>query len=123
MFESFRKRANTEIAYFRKKRVYDKVSRSMPKGHSTVGTHWIDTSEGDHDNLDYRSRLAAIEFNEYSEPSLFAATPPLEAMRYIIHSATTRRPTETRHCVMTVDVSRAYFNAVSTRDVFGEIPK
>ena len=74
-------------------------------------------------NADYRSRLVAMEFNEYADPSLFAATPPLEAMRYIIHRAATNRHGSKRHCVMTVDVSRAYFNAVSTRDVFIEIPK
>ena len=111
------------MGYFRKMKVYDKVSRHLARGHKIVRTKWIDTNKGDQVNPDYRSRLVAMEFNEYSDPSLFAATPPLEAMRYIIHRAATNRADGKRFSVMTVDVSRAYFNAVATRDVFIEIPK
>ena len=95
----------------------------MARGHKLIRTKWTDTNKGDHVNADYRSRLVAMEFNEYADPALFAATPTLEAMRYIIHRAATNRHGSKRHSVMTVDVSRAYFNAVSTRDVFIEIPK
>ena len=64
-----------EIAYFRKMCVYDKVDRSMAKGFKLVRTKWIDTNKGDYNNADYRSRLVAMEFNEYADPFLFAATP------------------------------------------------
>ena len=112
-----------EMYYFRRMKVYDKVHRDQAWGHKLIRTTWIDTNKGDHVKPDHRSRLVALEFNEYTDPSLFAATPPLEAMRYIVHRAATNRYGSNRHCMMTVDVSRAYFNAVSTRDVYIEIPK
>ena len=96
-----------EMGYFKRMRVYDKVDHSLARGYKLIRTKWIDTNKGDHVNADYRSRLVAMEFNEYARPSLFAATPPLEAMRYIIHRAATDRHGSKRHSVMTVDVSRA----------------
>ena len=62
-----------------------------------------------------------MEFNEYVDPSLFASTPPLEAMRCIIPRAATETGGK-RRAVMIVDVSRAYFNSECTRDVYIEIP-
>ena len=111
-----------EMDYFRSMSVYDKVDRKMAAGYKLVRTKWIDINKGDHLEPNYRSRLVAMEFNEFADPSIFAATPPLEAMRYVISRAATVCGQEQR-CVMTVDVSRAYFNAVATRDVFIEIPK
>ena len=62
-----------------------------------------------------------MEYNLYSDPSLFAATPPLEAMRYLIHRAATNRKGK-RHALLTMDVKRAYFNSEVTSDIFIEIP-
>ena len=87
-----------------------------------VRTKWIDTNKGDQAHPDYRSRLVAMEFNDGQDPSLFAATPPLEAMRFLVHLAATKRKGE-NHCLMTIDVKRAYFNAQATSDVFISIPK
>ena len=81
----------------------------------------MDVNKGDSKNVDYRSRLVAMEFNTAPDPSLFAPTPPLEAMRYLLHRAATIRPGQAQ-CVMTVDIKRAYFNALATREVYVEIP-
>ena len=120
--EMVKKAREEEMSYFRRMVVYNKVPRSQSRGYKLVRTKWIDINKGDVAVPDYRSRLVAMEFNEYSDPSLFASTPPLEAMRYLLHRAATRRQDRDR-CIMTVDVKRAYFNAVSTRDVFIQIPK
>lgn len=113
-----------EMQYFRKMRVCGEVPRTMAKQrHKLVRIKLIDTNKGDHDSLDYRSRLVAMEFHEYSDPTRFAATPPIESIRFIMHRAATNQASGRRHCVMTVDVSRADFNAASTRDVYTEIPK
>ena len=55
----------------------------------------------------YRSRLVGEEFNTYNDLSLYAATPPIEALRLILHIAASNDG----YKVMTNDVSRAYFYA------------
>ena len=110
-----------EMDYFRRMVVYNKVHRSCAKGKKFIRTKWIDINKGDVTSPEYRSRLVAMEFNEYVDPSLFASTSPLEAMRYILSRASTEIGGK-RRAIMTVDVSRAYFNSVCTRDVYIEIP-
>ena len=55
---------------------------------------------------------------------IFAGTPPLEALRYIIHEAATIRYGEDRlsKVVMVNDVARAFFEAPSVRQVCIELP-
>ena len=61
-------------------------------GGKTIGTRWIDINKGDEESPDYRSRMVGNEFNVGSDPALYAATPPLEALRLIgSRAATTRR--------------------------------
>ena len=110
-----------EMECFRKMVVYNKVDRSHARGRKLIRTKWIDINKGDAVNPNYRSRLVAMEFNEYVDPSLFASTPPIEALRLILARAATIKSGR-KNAVMTVDVSRAYFNAESTRDVYIEIP-
>ena len=52
-------------------------------GGNTIGTRWIDINKGDEESPDYRSRLVGKELNVGSDPALYAATPPLEALRLI----------------------------------------
>ena len=57
---------------------------------------------------------------------LFAGTPPLEALRYLIHEAATIRSIEKvgSKVLMVSDVARAFFEAPATRNVVCvEIPK
>ena len=56
---------------------------------------------------------------------LFAGTPPLEALRYLIHEAATVRTNEKvgSKVLMVSDVLKAFFEAPATRNVCVEIPK
>ena len=60
------------------------------------------------------------EYKTYVDDSLYAATPPLEALRLIMSRAATsnNKPRELR----IVDVRRAYFYAKATRELYVELP-
>ena len=79
-------------------------------GKQPIATRWIDVNKQDATNPLYRSRLIGKEFNTYSDLSLYAATPPIEALRLILHLAATNHQS-TNYKIMTNDVSRAYFYA------------
>ena len=49
-----------------------------------VGVRWIDHNKGDNTNEVYRSRLVGKQFKTGKNDELFAATPPLEAMKMVI---------------------------------------
>ena len=57
-------------------------------------------------------------------PDLFAGTPPVEAIRLILSDAATFSERDTRRtkCLMVNDVTRAYFHAKCTRDVYVQLP-
>ena len=82
-----------EMDYFRKMGVYHKITRKTMQQHGgkTIGTRWIDIKRGDEKMPDYRSRLVGKEFNVGSDPALYAATPPLEALRLVVSRAATMR--------------------------------
>ena len=78
-----------DVQFIRDKRVYDKIPRPQAtrKGWKVIQTRWIDIDKGDDENLNYRSRLVGKEFNDGQMDGLFAATPPLEALRFLVHDA------------------------------------
>ena len=69
----------------------------------------MDTNKGDKSKPKVRSRLVAQEINKFNQPEVFAATPSVEYIHYLISccasSQWTSRPTR----VMTQDVNQAYF--------------
>ena len=67
-----------------------------------------------------RSPLVGKEFREEPDQGLFAATPPLEALRLVISHAATI--SEDRRVIMSNDVSRAFFHAPATRLMYIELP-
>ena len=88
-----------EIDHVNMKRVWRKITRSEAKrqGCKMIGTRWVDIDKGDEKKPDYRSRLVAKEFNTGQEEGLYASTPPLEALMWILsHAATIEHPTKTR---------------------------
>ena len=91
-----------EMDYFRSMRVCDKVSRSLAKGKTAVKTMWIDVNKGDAIDHNYRSRSVGKEFRVEEDPGLYAATPPLEALRVILSRAANNSEMK----IMTNDVSR-----------------
>ena len=113
-----------EMKYFEKLGVYEKVSRSDQKrtGGKLIGTRWVDVNKGDGVNIDYRSRLVGREFNVGRDDALYAATPPLEALRIIVSDAATISGGDKARELMVNDVRRAYFYAKINRDVYIELP-
>ena len=79
-------------------------------------------NKGDNINPNYRSRIVAKEIKTHARPDLFAATPPIEHIKYLISrvasSQRQRRPT----LLMVQDIKKAYFYAPATRRVFIELP-
>ena len=110
-----------EIEFFKKMGVYKKVKRDWVKnqGAKVIGVRWIDINKGDHENPDYRSRLVAKYFKGDDRPDLFAATPPLEALKLLISIAASNPGLH----IMINDVKRAYFHAAVKRLVYIELPK
>ena len=80
-----------EIEYIRKKPVWKKIPRSMAmaKGWKVIKARWLDVNKGDDASPNYRSRLAAREVRKAWEASVFAPTPPLEALRSVLSFAAT----------------------------------
>lgn len=75
-----------EIQYATRKPVWRKIARAeaRKKGWKVIKSRWIDINTGDDSNPIYRSRLVGKEFNDKELDGLFAATPPLEALRLLL---------------------------------------
>ena len=72
-----------EMKFFRDMKVYSKVPRSEAyiNGAKVITTKWLDINKGDDQEPNYRSRLVGRELKLDNRLDLFAATPPLEALR------------------------------------------
>lgn len=115
-----------ELDYADLKKVWVPIARAEAerKGYKIISTRWIDINKGDNINPNYRSRFVGREFNDGKEDGLFAATPPLEALRLIISRTATiekKRP-HCRRVIMVNDVARAFFEAPMSRSVCVELP-
>ena len=99
------------MEYFEKLGVYERVDRSeqMRTGGKIVGTRWVDINKGDSESPVYRSRFVARELNTGRNDDLYAATPPLEALRFVVSHAATTTTSGKRREVMVADVRRPYF--------------
>ena len=114
-----------EIEYFRKMKVYTKVPRSeaLRGGYKIITTKWLDTNKGDDEKPNYRSRLVGRELNTEKRLDLFAATPPLETIKFLIAQCAQHQNHRDPWRVAVFDVKRAYFYAPATRPIYIEIPK
>ena len=95
-----------------------------------IKTRWIDVNKGDNVEAVYRSRLVGKEFNDKKMDGLFAGTPPLEALRFLVHEAATmdqrkeELASKEKEIVMMInDVARAFFEAKATRMICVELPE
>ena len=64
-----------ELDFFRKKGVWDVVSRDEAHGSRVVGTRWVSCNRGDENHPDVRCRLVCQEVKTYQSEELFASTP------------------------------------------------
>ena len=115
----------TEMKFFNGMKVYDRVPRSdqARTGGKIIGTKWIDVSKGDLEHPNIGCRLVGKEFRTTPADSLYASTPPLEALRLIISRAATVDKRGKRREVMINDVSRAYFYNEATRCMYITLPR
>ena len=107
-----------EVDYVHKMQLYDKVPVEecmRATGRKPISTRWVDINKGDATNPNYRSRLVARDFNIHKRNELFAATPPLEALKLIFAMTATANKGES---IMINDISRALFHATVKRDVY-----
>ena len=94
-------------------------------GKLPVGTRWVDINKGDDQNPNYRSRLVGREFKGKDvRDDLFAATPPLEAIRTLISLAASQRGIshDKLKKLCFIDVAKAYFHAPVKRSVYVRLP-
>ena len=83
-------------------------------------------NKGDSDNPVIRSRLVGREFNEGKDDTLYASTPPLEALRLLLSwaattdggSLSTVGKAGNGKSILIADVSRAFFEAPAKRDIW-----
>ena len=74
------------MQFFKKMCVYSKVPKEEARslGAKVITTKWLDTNNGSEAEPNYRRRLEGRDLNLSDRPDLFAATPPLESLRYIV---------------------------------------
>ena len=125
------------MAYVASKNVWTKATRQeafAKQGKAPITVKWLDVNKGDDESPNYRSRLVAREVRRPWEPSMFAPTPPLEALRSVLSLAATNLPgtqehvrdgaASTRTQISVIDIKRAYFNARTDEDspTYVELP-
>ena len=105
-----------EMGEVRKHEVYEKVPIEEcweRTGKAPIQTRWIDINKGDNVHPEYRSRLVAKDFKRDNRKDLFAATPPLEALKMLISMWMTEGIGWNRdgqdHAMDFIDIRRAYF--------------
>jgi len=115
-----------ELSYVEQKKVWTIASRDKAKdnGWEIFKTRWIDINKGDDLDVVYRSRLVGKEFADKRVDGLFAGTPPLEALRFLVHEAATVDDYQSsdvgssdEKVMMINDVARAFFEAKATRKI------
>ena len=79
----------------------------MSIGGKIIAVRWIDVNKGDALDTNYRSRLVGREFNAGRDNALYASTPLLEALRFIVRHAATQPVIGKRRIIMINDVRRA----------------
>lgn len=60
-------------------------------GKPTIGCRWVDIDKGDPISPNYRSRLAVQEVRTSGTEAIFAATPPLESIRFLLSLQRSRK--------------------------------
>ena len=71
----------------KKMRVWVKVDREQclrETGRPPIKLRRVDVNKGDKKKPNYRIRIVAKEIKTHNRPDLFAATPPIENIKYLI---------------------------------------
>ena len=119
-----RKARQEEMVTFEEMGVYIYVRRETAmkdSGGKIIGVRWVDVKKG----AGVRSRLVAQEFNTGEvRDDLFAGTPPLAAMRYLISDvASCGRKGPGNRRLMVMDVKRAFLYGNIEESIYIELPE
>ena len=108
-----------EVAFMKERGLWQVVP--IPDGVTPVSVRWVDVLKADGVT---RSRLVARDFkgSDRHRDDLFAATPPLEAIRVLISRAATATPSWGRRKMMFIDAKKAHLNSKCEEDVYIELP-
>ena len=89
-----------------------------------VGCRWVNSDKGDSDNPDVRCRLVAQEVNNGgANEDFYAATPPLEAKRFLFVEWATKRTRRGKKLKLSfVDIRKANFNWRPNRNIYIRLP-
>ena len=93
-----------------------------------VRTRWVLCNKGDADNPDMRARLVACEVNKTGkEDASWASTPPGESKKILFSMYASRRNATIANGTAPlqlsfIDIKKAYFNGVPTRDIYMSLP-
>ena len=82
-------------------------------------------NKGDDENPNVRARLVAKEIKNDSRLDMFAATPPLEAKKFLISRAATSGwlgAKKGHRKLIFIDIKRAYMYAPEMREIYVELP-
>ena len=112
------------IDFLKNMKVYDIVIRKEMKKSGRgklIKGRWLDVNKGDSVTPDVRSRYVGKEFATGADASLYAGTPPLEALKMLIGEAASKKDAKLH--IMLSDVKRAYFHAAACRELYVEIPR
>ena len=88
-------------------------------GKAPIGSRWIDIDKGDANAPNYRSRLVIQEVRSAGTDAIFAATPPLESIRFLLSLQRSRKD----YKVMFIDIRRAHWTANIDRLVYVRLPE
>ena len=119
------RRESKNFDYMSQKLVWEIVPREEARRNAwkVIKSRWIDINKGDDVASLYRSRLVGKEFADKKVDGLFAGTPPLEALRLLVHEAATVEGEEEQEKVIMVDdVARAFYEAKAIRKLCVELP-
>ena len=111
-----------EMKTFKDRKVYKYVLRGEAQRNVNgkfVGVRWVRVNKGSVEDPQVRCRLVAQEFAKGEiRDDLFAATPPLSALKLLISDVATNPDPNDPKCLMSLDVTAAFLYGDIQRDVY-----
>ena len=118
-----------ELAGYLKMQVCYRVPVAEIGSHKVIKTRWVDTNKGDERSPEIRCRLVAKEVKkrnntEEGSANFFASTPPLEAVKFLISEAMTKRVSRNNRPLKLsfIDVEKAHLRSDVLRELYVEPP-
>ncbi len=91
-------------------------------GKRPIKVRWVIVNKGDNENPEYRARLVAKEIKMDQRLGLFAATPPLQAKKFLFSPAVSLTAKSGKpYKVLFIDMKIAYFHTKCIRDVYVDL--